>query len=155
MLNCRTAALGADVFASPTEEKIFFHTYKSRTCPSCGCRATLLWQRELWCSLPEISYVGINFTMPGVLWPIFKQNRHLLHDLSAVGAEVIQQWVKAKYGVRVLIMVVPHTFGAHLNFNSHLHILVSATGLHESEGRLTPRLRFDKGAPVPRRHAEH
>ena len=31
-------------------------------------------------------------------------------------------------------MVVSHTFGRHLNFNTHLHILVSAGGLRESDG---------------------
>jgi hypothetical protein len=99
--------------------------------------------------LPNIGYVGVGFTMPKVLWPVFKQNRHLLHDLPALGAGVIQQWVKAKYGVRVLIIVVPHTFGAALNFNCHLHILVSAGGLQESQGRWISRIRFPK-APLMR-----
>ena len=48
---------------------------------------------------------------------------------------MIQEWVKARYGVRVLVMVVQHTFGRRLNFNPHLHILVSAGGLQELEGR--------------------
>ncbi|MBZ5549482.1 MAG: transposase [Acidobacteriia bacterium] len=145
MLNCRTAALGAEVYASPTGEKtIFYHTCKSRACPSCGYRATLLWQEEMRALLPDIRYAGVGFTMPNVLWPIFKQNRHLLHDLPALGAEVIQQWVNAKYGARVLIIVVQHTFGASLNFNCHLHILVSAGGLQESQGRWISRIHFPK-----------
>ena len=78
------------------------------------------------------------------LWPIFRQNRHLLHDLPALAAAVIQQWVKAKYGVRVLIVVVPHTFGRHLNFNAHLHVMVSAGGLKESEDRWITPLRFNR-----------
>lgn len=53
--------------------------------------------------------------MPDVLWPIFQKNRHLLHGLPKLRAAVIQQWVKLKYGVRVSIMVVPHTFGVRLN----------------------------------------
>jgi hypothetical protein len=105
MLNCRTAALGAEVYASPTgEETLFYHTCKSRACPSCGYRATLLWQETMRALLPNIGYVGLGFTMPKVLWPVFKQNRHLLHDLPALGAGVIQQWVKAKYGVRVSLL---------------------------------------------------
>lgn len=146
VLNCRTPALGAEVFASETEEKLVYHTCKSRACPSCGHRATLLWQREQDAALPDGPYVGINFTMPNVLWPIFQRNRRLLHDLAALGAAVIQQWVKARYGVRVLIMVVPHSFGRHLNFNSHLHILVSAGGLEEVEGRWIFPLHYDKNA---------
>ena len=144
VINCRTPALGAEVYASETEEKLVYHTCKSRSCPSCGHRATIQWQRETWCALPDIPYVGIVFTMPDVLWPIFRQNRHLLHDLPALGAAVIQQWAKLQYGVRVTIMVIPHTFGGHLNFNSHLHILVSAGGLQESEGRWVNSLLFNK-----------
>lgn len=146
VIKCRTPALGAEIFASEIEQKIVYHTCKSRACPSCGHRATQLWQREQWASLPDIPYTGVVLTMPDILWPIFQQNRHLLHDLPSLGAAVIQQWVKAKYGVRVLVMVVPHTFGRRLNFNSHLHILVSAVGLHEAEGRLIVPLRFDKKA---------
>jgi len=143
---CRTAALGAEVFASEIEERVVFHTCKSRACPSCGHRATILWQREQWASLPDVPYQGIVLTMPKELWPIFQNNRHLLHDLPALGAGVIQQWVKVKYGVRVLLMVVPHTFGRHLTFNAHLHILVSAGGLKESEGRWVKQLHFNKSS---------
>jgi len=144
MINCRTPALGAEVFESETEEKLVYHTCKSRSCPSCGQRATLLWQRDQWSTLPDIPYSGIGFTMPDVLWPIFRQNRQLLHDLPALAAAVIQQWVKTRYGVRVLILVVPHTFGRHLNFNAHLHVMVSAGGLKESEGRWITPVRFDR-----------
>ena len=135
VIQCGTLALGAEVFASETEEKLVPHTCKVRPCPSCGHRATIQWQREQWRALPDIPYVGIVFTMPDVLWPIFRQNRHLLHDLPKLGAAVIQQWAKLKCGVRVSIMVIPHTFGGRLNFNSHLHVLVSAGGLQELEGR--------------------
>lgn len=144
MINCKTPALGAEIFASTNEEKLVYHTCKSRACPSCGHRATLLWQREQWASLPDIRYAGIALTMSGELWPFFQQNRHLLHDLPALGAAVIQQWVKIKYGARVLIMVIPHTFGARLNFNSHLHVLVSTGGLRDSDGRWIDRLQFDR-----------
>ena len=144
MINCRTPALGAEIFASTNEEKIVYHTCKSRACPSCGHRATLLWQREQWAALPDVPYAGIALTMPDVLWSIFQQNRHLLHDLPALGAGVIQQWVKVKFGASVLLMVIPHTFGARLNFNSHLHILVSVGGLNGSVGGGLPRLYFDR-----------
>ena len=84
--------------------------------------------------------------MPDVLWPIFQRNRHLLHDLAALGAAVIQQWARSRYGVRVILMVVQHTFGRHLNFNPHLHILVSSGGLRESDGSWIATLDFDKPA---------
>ena len=144
VINCGTPALGAEIYGSSTEERIVYHRCKSKACPSCGRRATLLWQREQWTSLPDIAYAGVVFTMPSMLWPIVQQNRHLLHDLPAVGAAVVRQWMKLKHGVSVLIMVVPHTFGGRLNFNSHLHILVSTGGLREEEGRWVDHLDFDK-----------
>src|SRR6266852_670730 len=43
-------------------------------------------------------------------------------------------------------MVVPHTFGGDLKFNAHLHILISADGLSEAEGRLIPVPQINKVA---------
>ena len=145
---CGTPALGCEVYSSGTEEKRCYHRCKSRFCASCGYRATLLWLEYQEAVLPDIPYTGIVFTMPRELWSIFKRNRHLLHDLPVLGADVIQQWINIKYGVRVLIIVVPHTFGGDLKFNTHLHILISAGGLSGSEGGWIPRIKLDKRAPM-------
>ena len=146
VLDCGTPALGWEVYASDNEEKRCYHRCKSRFCPSCGYRATLLWLDYQEAALPDIPYTGIVFTMPRELWNIFKRNRHLLHDLPALSADVIQQWIKMKYGVSVLIIVVPHPFGGDLKFNPHLHILISAGGLSKSEGRWIPRIELQKNA---------
>src|SRR5438270_11726890 len=69
VINCRTPTLGAEVYASETEQKLVYHTCKSKSCPSCGHRATVQWQREQWASLPDIRYAGVVFTMPQELWP--------------------------------------------------------------------------------------
>lgn len=104
VLDCGTPTLGWEVYASDTEEKRCYHRCKSRFCPSCGYRATLHWLEEQETALLDISYAGIVFTMPRELWTIFKRNRHLLHDLPVLGASVIQQWIKIRYGVsRVML----------------------------------------------------
>lgn len=146
VLACRTPALGAEVYASESEQKVVYHTCKSRACSSCGRKATVLWQRDQWATLPDVPYREITFTMPDVLWPIFRDNRALLSDLSAIGAKVIESWIKVEHEANVCIMVVPHTFGRHLNFNSHLHILVSAGGFRESDGKWIPQLNIRKAA---------
>jgi len=143
---CRTPLLGAESFASDTEIKTVFHTCKSRFCPSCGHRATLLWQRKQWCALPDVRYSEICFTMPDVLWPLLRHDRQLLHDIAALGASVIRRWVQANYGLLPLILVIPHTFGRRLNFHPHLHILVSAGGLNTRENRWVHFRHFDKYA---------
>jgi hypothetical protein len=146
VLACRTPTLGAEIYRSAHEEKVVFHTCKSRSCPVCGQWAMERWQQEMYNTLPDISYVGMVFTMPDVLWTIFQQHRNLLHDLPVLGAEVLQQWAKRQCGAQLIVMVVPHTFGRHLNFNSHLHILVSRGGLSKTDGQWITNLEFHRNA---------
>lgn len=149
VIACGTETLGAEVFASDGEERVVPHTCKSRACPSCGWQATRSWQREQWRELPEMPYAHVCLTMPDVLWPLFRRNRHLLRDLPVLGAQVLQQWARQKHDVRLMIVVIPHTFGRHLNFNSHLHILVSQGGLRMEGGQWLTDVRFDRNALMP------
>ena len=137
---CRTLALGAEVFTSDAgEDRVVPHTCKSRTCASCGQRQNLQWLRERWADLPEMPYSHVVLTMPDHFWPVFRANRHLLRDLPALGAAVLQQWVRQTYGADLLIAVVPHTFGRDLKFNCHLHVMVSHGGLGRT-GQWMPHL---------------
>ena len=146
VLACGTAAMGWRVYASDQEQRRCYHRCKSRFCSSCGYRATLLWLEEQAAALPDIPYSGVVLTMPRELWSIFKRNRHLFHDLAVLGAEVIKQWAKMKHGITPLILVVPHTFGGDLKFNTHLHILVSTGGVRESSGCWISDLSLNKAA---------
>jgi hypothetical protein len=146
VLACRTIALGAEIYRSSTEEKLVFHTCKSRSCAVCGQWAMERWQQEMYNTLPDIPYVGMVFTMPDKLWKIFQEHRGLLRDLPALGAEVIHQWAKRHCGVQMIVMVVPHTFGRYLNFNSHLHILVSQGGLDAQKGLWREKVEFHRNA---------
>ena len=62
---------------------------------------------------------------------------------------MLQQWARQKYGIRLLIVVIPHTFGRHLNFNCHLHILVSEGGLREDGTAWRARARLDRKVLMP------
>jgi hypothetical protein len=132
LLQCRTPQLGGSIYASENQQKILYNTCKSSACPSCGHRATLQWERGWLAALPDLPYKGITFTMPHVLWEVFKENRPLARALSALAAKVIQAWARAKYGVRVGILAILHTFNGRLEFNSHVHTMVSGGGLHSS-----------------------
>jgi len=83
--------------------------------------------------------------MPDVLWKIFKVNRHLLNDLPALGASAVQHWLNMKYGIQFIILAIPHTFGGRLNFNTHIHMLVSAQGLDRSSNAWSRPVAFDTG----------
>jgi Putative transposase/Transposase zinc-binding domain len=146
VLDCGTAALGWREYASQNERRRCYHRCKSRFCPSCGYRATFQWLEDQDVALPDLAYSGIVFTMPGPLWSVFRADREMLHDLPALGGEVIKQWMKMKYGITPIILVVPHTFGGDLKFNVHLHILISAGGLHEASGRWVSDVQLNKTA---------
>jgi hypothetical protein len=70
--------------------------------------------------------------MPDVLWPLFRDNPALTKALPVLAAEVIQTQVAIRHGLRVGVMAILHTFNGRLEFNSHVHTMVTAGGLHES-----------------------
>ena len=119
VVDCGTEALSAEVFASETEERVAYHTCKSRACPSCGYPATRACQRDQWRELPDVPYAHVCLTMPDVLWPLFPRNRHLLHDLPSWARRCCSSGRGTNTGSGWIIVVIPHTFGRHLNFNCH------------------------------------
>ena len=56
---------------------------------------------------------------------------------------------RQKYRIRLMIVVIPHTFGRHLNFNCHLHVLVSDGGLREDGTQWCAGARLDRKALMP------
>ena len=90
------------------------------------------WLRERWAALPDVLYKGITFTMPDVLWPLFRDNPLLANALPALAAKVIQARLSAKYGLRVGVIAILHTFNGKLEFNSHVHAMVTGGGLYGS-----------------------
>jgi hypothetical protein len=134
VLQCRTPALGAEVFASENSELIVYHTCKSRACASCGYWATKRWIPERVAALPPVPYKGITFSMPDVLWRVFSQNRVLADALPVLAANAIESLVSAKHGVRTGVIAFLHTFNGKLEFNSHVHTMATAGGWRISSG---------------------
>jgi len=143
-LQCRTAELGAEIYASENRHLTVYHTCKSRPCSSCGYRSTMQWQRERWAALPNGPYKDITFTMPDVLWPIFHDNPHLTAALPALAATTIESEMAARYGLRVGVVAVLHTFNGKLEYNSHVHTMVTGGGLRPSSSTWVPRAYYKR-----------
>ncbi len=131
-LQCRTPELGAEVYSSGDQDLVLYHPCKSRACPSCGYRAMVQWLRERWAALAENIYKGITLTMPDLLWPLFHDNPQLAKALPALAAKVIQIRVTARYGVRIGVIAILHTFNGQIKFNSHVHTMITGGGLVHS-----------------------
>ena len=67
--------------------------------------------------------------MPDVLWGLFRDNRPLAKALPALAAGILKTRVKAKYGLEIGVMAIPHTFNGKLEFNSHVHTMITGGGL--------------------------
>jgi hypothetical protein len=137
---CKTPELGQRIYASDNEERTFCNTCKSPACASCGHRATLQWQRERWCALPEGLYCVITFTMPNTLWPVFAANVKLRQRLAEIASRVIISYARTRYGVEAGVMPIVHTFNGKLEFNSHVHALVMV----QNPGRRSSSIFFDR-----------
>jgi hypothetical protein len=132
-LDCGTGRLGKAFYRSPSGEKLTVpYTCKSPACASCAQRVILDWFLGVLSELPDIPYAGVLFTMHEDLWEIFRENRQLLRGLPAIAANALQDWADREHGARVLILAITHTFASRLNFNSHVHLIVSSIGLDRS-----------------------
>jgi hypothetical protein len=89
---------------------------------------------------------GITFTMPDLLWRFFRDNPPLAKALSALAAEVIRARVSAKYGLRAGVLAILHTFNGKLEYNSHVHTMVTGGGLHGSSDIWVARVYYDRDA---------
>jgi hypothetical protein len=67
--------------------------------------------------------------MPDLLWPLFHDNPRLAKALPILAAKMIQTRVTARYGVRVGVIAILHTFNGQMKFNSHVHTMITGGGL--------------------------
>ena len=103
-----------------------------RFCPTCGKKATDQWVNKQLSVLPDCPFQHITFTMPGALWPYFKEDRTLLNQVAKLAAECISEIAKNKKGIKVGIFTALHSFGHDLKWNIHVHLSVTMGGLDQS-----------------------
>jgi len=70
--------------------------------------------------------------MPSVLWSVFRDNLQLTRFLPKLAAVTIQTWARERYGLDVGVIAVLHTFNGRLEFNCHVHTMVTAGGWQSS-----------------------
>ncbi len=105
------------------------HTCKSRFCSSCGKIAADRWAEKSLNELLDVEYKHLFFTMPKELRSWFAFNRkEALNCLFTAVKDAILKFAHFR-GFKPGIIQISHTFGARLNWNPHIHILLTAGGL--------------------------
>jgi hypothetical protein len=82
-------------------------------------------------------------TVPPMVRRHFRDQRRLVGKLAKNAAEVFRFHLEKnceKPGCKVGVIAVPQTFGSKLDFNPHVHMLVTARGIHPDGGWYETRL---------------
>jgi hypothetical protein len=141
VFQCKTDNLGFHQYKCPKcgKTKKVPHTCKSRFCSSCGKIAVDNWVQTSISKFPDIQYRHIVFTLPEQLRTLCLLNRKtLLNALFALAAHSIISWTKTNKNCIPCIIAVLHTFGKTLEFNPHIHIIVSCGGLSLNRSKWIP-----------------
>lgn len=113
----------------PEVERIVPHSCKSRFCSSCGKVATDAWMEQALAKFLDVPYRHVVFTIPDTLWHVFLWDRKLLDILFTAARRTMLAWCRERGFVPGIVMVL-HTFGSRVNFNTHIHMLVTEGGLN-------------------------
>lgn len=102
---------------------------KGRFCTTCSVGESEEWSRLLTEDVLQVNHRHVIFTIDEGLRDIFLWHRQLLKPLMDEAARLIQQYFQKKAKVIPGIIAGLHTFGSQINFNPHVHMLVSMGGL--------------------------
>ena len=102
---------------------------KGRFCTTCSSGETEEWSRMIAEEVVRVNHRHVIFTIDEGLRVIFQMHRELLKDLMDESVKIVQDWFKKKNKVIPGIIAGLHTFGARMNFNPHVHMLVTMGGM--------------------------
>ncbi len=137
VLGCRDPKNGYLKYVCPKHSEatqVIPFSCKSRFCNVCGVAQTNKWTESVTNDFPNTAYVHIVFTVPDYLWYFFhnEQHRELLNCLFKASARTVLGWFKTR-GLTPGITSVLHTFGKKINYNTHIHMIVTAAGLSQDK----------------------
>ena len=102
---------------------------KGRFCTTCSSGETEEWSRMMAEDVLQVNHRHVVFTIDEGLREIFQRHRQLLKPLMDEAVGIIQDWFKDRFKITPGIIAGLHTFGAQMNFNPHVHMLVSMGGM--------------------------
>jgi len=134
ILNCRTAALGGQVWRCDTcdTEMFSYHSCGNRSCPKCHTAQTQKWLEHRQAEMLPVPYFHITVTVPAELREVLRANQRDGYGvlMQATAAAIIELARDPRYvGGTVAVLAVLHTWTRQLNLHPHVHCLVSGGGI--------------------------
>jgi len=105
---------------------------KSRFCTTCSCGETEEWSRIVAEDVVQTNHRHVIFTIDENLWIIFEKYRFLLKAYVDEAVAIVQSYFKKSRKIIPGIIAGLHTFGSRLNFNPHIHMMVTMGGMKKS-----------------------
>lgn len=105
---------------------------KGRFCTTCSNGETEEWSRLLEEDVFQVNHRHVIFTIDEGLRPIFLLHRKLLKIFMDEAVRLVKEFFQKKHKVVPGIIAGLHTFGSRMNFNPHVHMLVTMGGMKES-----------------------
>lgn len=130
ILKCQTPELGYHFYDCPSCDNFYisFNTCKSRFCNTCGVKYAETRSAFASKNLIDCYHRHITFTIPDSLWNYFREKRSRLNLLFEAVNQTLKYLLR-KHGklkdYQAGYILVLHTFGRALNFNCHIHCLIS------------------------------
>ena len=107
--------------------------YKScdnRHCPQCGRAKAAKWLEARAERMLDVPHFQVVFTLPSELRGVAHRNPNIVYPLMArAGASVLAGLAEQRFGARLGITMVLHTWASNLTLHPHWHALVTAGGL--------------------------
>jgi hypothetical protein len=146
ILNCRTAALGGQVWRCEqcATEMFSYHSCRNRSCPKCHTAQTREWLESRRAEMLPVPYFHITITVPDELREVLRANQRDGYGMlmRASAAAIIELARDPRYvGGTVGVLAVLHTWTQQLNLHPHVHCLVTGGGLSEDAGTWHPARR--------------
>jgi Putative transposase/Transposase zinc-binding domain len=135
---CRTEALGGQVYRCPQCEQVqySYHSCRNRHCPKCQNEKAQDWLDQQQALLLPVPYFLLTFTLPAAFNEVARSHQKLFYDLlfktSAAATQQLAQeprWLGGQVGM----VGVLHTWGRNLAYHPHIHYLVPAGSWKDEE----------------------
>ncbi len=153
--DCRTPALGSHRVYCPHghESRFAYNSCRHRVCPKCSAVPREHWLDGWRSRLLNCPHFHVVFTTPHDLLPWWRYNRRRFADalFAAASAALMKLLGDEKYlGARPGLLAALHTWSQSLAAHVHLHVLVTAGGAAQHDGKACWR-KAKKACLLPRK----
>ena len=140
IVKCRTPELGGQVYRCERCGKE--HTTSlccgNRHCPSCQSGKAIQWLEKQQQALLPVPYFHLVFTLPHILNPLICFNQALLYKLLfECASETLLHFGQNRFGGKLGITAVLHTWSQQLGQHYHVHCIVTAGAFNKDQNRWT------------------